>query len=62
MAKILRGLNGREYPVELQSGFSRAGTRTDTPAAREEVAVLARRSRGHVLAPARLLPKDSAQP
>lgn len=45
MAKILRGLNGREYPVELQPGFSRDGTRTDTPAARAAAAVLARRSR-----------------
>ena len=45
MAKILRGLNGREYPVELQPGFSRDGTRTDTPASREAVALLARRSR-----------------
>lgn len=62
MAKILRVLIGREYPVELQPGFSGDGTRTNTSAAREEVAVLARRSRGHVLAPARLLLKDPAQP
>ena len=45
MAKILRGLNGREYPVELQPGFSRDGTRTNTPAAIEARAVLTRRSR-----------------
>lgn len=48
-------------PVELQSGFARDGTRTDTPAAEESRAVLARRSRGHVLGAARLVPEDPAQ-
>lgn len=62
MSKISRGLNGREYPVELQPGFLRDGTRTDTPVRREAVAVLARRSRGHALVPARLVPKDPAKP
>ncbi|PVZ10163.1 hypothetical protein [Actinomycetospora cinnamomea] len=67
MAKILRGLNGREYPVELQADFTPHnrfgdGVRTNTPAAVESRAVLARRLRGHALGPVRLVPKDPAQP
>lgn len=67
MVKILRGLNGREYPVELQADFTPHnwfgdGTRTNTPGAEEARAVLARRSRGHVLGSARLVPEVPAQP
>lgn len=75
MAKIPRvSLKGQPVPIERTAdytphavarelaGDANYGVRTNTPAAQEARAVLARRSRGHALGPVRLVPKDPAQP